>query len=104
MQTKIIDKQYSPIAPWNSYSSNITEWSIQGYSFILEQHQLNKDTHFCLYSKDYPQVRMDSTTVSIPPGASKDYIVNLLITRIKLVYDMYVKFNITGWTRLESLQ
>ena len=97
MQTKVIDKQSTPIPVWNSYSSNVTEWSIQGYSFILEQHQVNEHSYFVLYSKDCPQVRIDSTTVYIPPNASKEYIVNLMVTRIKFIYDMYVKFNINGW-------
>jgi hypothetical protein len=100
MRTKVIDKQYSPIPTWNSYSINRSEWTVNGYLFVLEQHQVNEHTYIVLYSKDCPNVKMDSTTVYIPRYANQEYIVTLLANRIKWVYDMHVKFNINNWEKV----
>ena len=83
------------ITPWNSIITSY--WLINGYSFVLEKHQINGNIYWLLYSEDCPQIHVNSSCISLPDGVSREEIVYLLAERIIFIYDMFIKLNISGW-------
>lgn len=86
------DNPREGISCWRARS----EWMIDGYKFILER--VPERDIWQLYSEIYPQIRVDSSTVrKETQGKSDKEIVEILVKKIRFIYQMYVKFNINNW-------